>query len=603
MAKKPETKEEIGLSGSRLKKLTVRNFRCIGDVGVSIELDRIVVLVGPNNVGKSTILRAYQYVMNNQSITVDDFPNGKADPQHLPTIELETWLGDEKPGEDWWIKDDKKGHYIRERWVWGVDGVPIRNGWNPTENWSKQVPWGAPNVAKARRPKPIRVEAFASPQEHASQVAKLLVEWIREGATSSASQEVEESESAFGRIKQVYRDVHDKLVQETQQRVAEAEGAITAVISKVFSGYKVHFEVSPNDNLDKVLELLLTNPTIRMGPDGGHLANVQDQGSGAQRTLLWAALKLLAEEGKEAKSAKKTQKAKAMGVESASLAPQEGKRPNVLLIDEPEICLHPAAVREACRTLYNLAESDTNWQVMVTTHSPIFIDISRDHTTVVRVQKDKTGNIYGTTIFRPDKAELTADDQESLKLLNLWDPYVAEFFFGGKTILVEGDTEYSAFKKIMDDNPDKFNDVHIIRARGKAILVPLCKILNHFGQSYAVLHDADTPIVETKNGPQKNSMWTENQKIRDAASRSPTGARIVASIIDFETAVFGKGAKKGKPYSSWKQLNESDEARNLVSELLVGLIDHSRPLPSGFLQWHDLEGDLKSAVDHLGSTV
>jgi putative ATP-dependent endonuclease of OLD family len=340
-----------------------------------------------------------------------------------------------------------------------------------------------------------------------------------------------------------------------------------------------------------------------MGPDGGHLANVQDQGSGAQRTLLWAALKLLAEEGKEAKNAKKTQKAKAVDMEAASPASQETKRPNVLLIDEPEICLHPTAVREACKTLYDLAENDTNWQVMVTTHSPVFIDISRDHTTVVRVQRDETGKISGTTIFRPDKAELTADDQDNLKLLNLWDPYVAEFFFGGKTILVEGDTEYTAFKKIINDSPDKFGDVHIIRARGKAILLPLCKILNHFGQPYSVLHDADTPTVETKNGFQTNAMWTENQKIKDAASKSQAGVRVVASIKDFESAVFGKGAKKDKPYSSWKQLNESDDARKVVSELLEALIDHSRPLPNGFLQWGVLDGDLKSAVDQLGSMI
>jgi len=47
----------------RLHKLRVRNFRCIGPTPVEIELDDIVVLVGPNNVGKSCILRAYEVVM------------------------------------------------------------------------------------------------------------------------------------------------------------------------------------------------------------------------------------------------------------------------------------------------------------------------------------------------------------------------------------------------------------------------------------------------------------------------------------------------------------------------------------------------------------
>lgn len=597
MAKKSEKDDEIGLIGSRLKKLTIQNFRCIGKEGVSIELDRIVVLVGPNNVGKSTILRAYQYVMDHKNIAIDDLPCGKYDQENPPTVELETWLGDEVPGEEWWINDDQ-GNYIRERWVWGEDFKPVRQGWSSNSNsWSQKVPWGAPNIAKAQRPKPHRVEAFASPQVQAEQVAKLLLDWIKEGASTFAEKENEEDVSAFGKIKKIYNEVHEELVKETKERVNQAETAITAMVSSIFEGYEVKFDVSPSDNADKIVDALLTNPAIRMGPSGGHLANVQDQGSGAQRTLLWAALKLLAEEGKESKGSKRSSKsAKTVDSVETEITEPEVKRPNVLLIDEPEICLHPSAVREACKTLYDLAEDETNWQVMVTTHSPVFIDISRDHTTVVRVQRSETGIISGTTIFRPDKAELTKDDQDNLKLLNLWDPYVAEFFFGGKTILVEGDTEYSAFKLLIDEKPDEYKNVHVIRARGKAILVPLIKILNHFGQSYAVLHDADTPTVQTKNGIQTNSMWTENDKIREATLKSKTNVRLVASIKDFETAVFAEESKNNKPYTAWKRLKESSECKKMVSDLLAALIDHSKPLPTGFLSWNDLT-TLKSAVD------
>jgi putative ATP-dependent endonuclease of OLD family len=46
---------------------------------VTIELDEIVVLVGPNNAGKSSILRAYEVVMQSgkaKYLDVDGFPNG-----------------------------------------------------------------------------------------------------------------------------------------------------------------------------------------------------------------------------------------------------------------------------------------------------------------------------------------------------------------------------------------------------------------------------------------------------------------------------------------------------------------------------------------------
>jgi putative ATP-dependent endonuclease of OLD family len=44
----------------RLSKLIIKNFRAIGNKPVKIELDDIVVLVGSNNVGRSTILKAYE---------------------------------------------------------------------------------------------------------------------------------------------------------------------------------------------------------------------------------------------------------------------------------------------------------------------------------------------------------------------------------------------------------------------------------------------------------------------------------------------------------------------------------------------------------------
>jgi putative ATP-dependent endonuclease of OLD family len=77
----------------------------------------------------------------------------------------------------------------------------------------------------------------------------------------------------------------------------------------------------------------------------------------------------------------------------------------LLLIDEPEICLHPNAIRDACTVLYDLPNSG-NWQVMVTTHSPVFVDFSRDNTTIIKVEKNSEGSIQGTTVFRPDTARI-----------------------------------------------------------------------------------------------------------------------------------------------------------------------------------------------------
>jgi putative ATP-dependent endonuclease of the OLD family len=85
-----------GVQRPRLHQLTIRNFRCIGLSPVTIDLDDIVVLVGPNNVGKSSILRAYEVVTQHGSkegeLEIDDFPNSKVDDAHPPQIDKTTFF-------------------------------------------------------------------------------------------------------------------------------------------------------------------------------------------------------------------------------------------------------------------------------------------------------------------------------------------------------------------------------------------------------------------------------------------------------------------------------------------------------------------------------
>ena len=141
----------------RLHKLTVSNFRCIGSQPVEIELDDIVVLVGPNNAGKSSILRAYEVVMehgsNEGKLTLDDFPLGKIDEENQPTIELVTVVFEKTaPGEQWIMIDPaSREMFVREKWTWNQPGSPKKVGWDVgNQGWHPdQGPWGAPNVAQA----------------------------------------------------------------------------------------------------------------------------------------------------------------------------------------------------------------------------------------------------------------------------------------------------------------------------------------------------------------------------------------------------------------------------------------------------------------------
>jgi len=566
---------EIELAQPRLKDLTVQNFRCIGKTPVSIELDDIVVLVGPNNSGKSSILRAYEVVMSHGSasgkLAIEDFPNGKIDPDNLPTIELTTIVGDNSPGDDWVRTNDAGEMEVRERWFWESAGAPTRQGWNvKTSDWDTKVPWGAPNVAKSRRPEPHRVSAFDSPEKQSAEITKILMATLQDRINTLADEGGKDAETPYMKLLESVKTIQKAVVEETKEEIEKVENELRKSLQDIFPDHDVQFDAKPEEDVEKTINLFGNDPELKMGLRDGYMCSIERQGSGARRTLLWTALKIVSERKRKEKDA---------------------ARPHVLLLDEPEICLHPSAIRGACDVLYNLPASG-NWQVMLTTHSPCFIDVSRDNTTIVRVERKDSVDIVGTTIFRPERVKLDDDDRERIKLLNHCDPYLAEFFFGGRTILVEGDTEYTAFQYMRETFKEDFKDIHVVRARGKATIVSLMKILNHFGAPYAALHDTDTKKAMRKGKEIVNPAWSLNTKILAEAKKSEHSVRLVASIPNFEGAYYDEELKGDKPYTALAKLRDKGEFRDCIEKLLRSLIDPSKALPDKAIAWgreEDLE--------------
>jgi putative ATP-dependent endonuclease of OLD family len=187
-------------------------------------------------------------------------------------------------------------------------------------------------------------------------------------------------------------------------------------------------------------------------------------------------------------------------------------------------------------------------------------------------------------------------DRECLKLLNICDPYVAEFFFGGRTIIVEGDTEYTAFKHVIAANPEKYEGVHVVRARGKATIVSLCKILNQFGAPYAVLHDSDRPTYQKDGKEHANPAWTHNESIRAEMSKASAPTRCVASVPNFEGAYLGDEVKADKPYNVLSSLKADSSILVTVSDLLDAMLDFTKPVPPSAFEWGNIDF-LKNVVD------
>ena len=456
---------------------------------------------------------------------------------------------------------------IREKWVWNSPNVePKRRGFDvQAGDWSEEVPWGAANVANAYRPKPHRIDAFASPEAQAAKITALLKDIIYEKLKSIKSPENETDKTDYEILIENIAKFQNTVSTSIQGEIKEIEDSITEYLDAVFHNYTIKLDAKPEFNIDKAYAPFKDNtPDLYMGPADGYMSKVSAQGSGARRTLLWTALKYIAEKEKA-----------------------QSERPHVLLLDEPEICLHPSAIRDARKVLYDLPLIK-NWQVMVTTHSPVFIDLSYDNTTIIRVDRNSDDEVQSTTLYRPQAAQLSGDDKENLKLLNVCDPYLHEFFFGGRIIVVEGDTEYTAFSFLKMLYPAEYDDIHVIRARGKNIIPSIVKILNQFASSYAILHDTDTQKIANGNA---NPAWKANSNIMDEVNNAANPAQIntIACKTNFENALFGEGVSKDKPYNAITKMKGDTVLLGNVKLLLDSLLNIKKSPPKNCIRWKVLD--------------
>ncbi|MGB8816104.1 MAG: AAA family ATPase [Minisyncoccia bacterium] len=527
----------------KIVKLIVKNYRGIGAVGLEIDIDDVVILVGPNNSGKSTILKAFQLVTSSSDtkIKIDDFYN-KID-SNKP--EIEVWSKVIIPNSvnianDKWV--DSFG-IVKEKWIWEKpDESAIRYGFRVDLDGGRwavasdepKAPFSNDGAATAYRPSPTYISPFEQPEKQVEEIKKIISSDIYD-----LIKKTKKGDDKYIKLLEDIGKIQDEIKNEAAAKENELAIGIGSILNELFSGTTISLHVP--QNTPDILSAYANTKDIDFKINNLSLEN---QGSGMQRMLLWSVLKMLASRKKIETKIKKTV-SKKITPEVAINNDAQPERTKVLLMDEPEICLHPESIRQAKEILYSLS-SGNEWQIMITTHSPVFIDLSKNNTNIIRVQKEDSA----VCLFKTNDSNLSANEKEQLKMLNIFDPYFAEFFFSKNTIVVEGDTEYTAFKKIIDSNKEKYRDIHIIRARGKYTILPIIKILKKWGKDFSVIHDSDE---ETNK-----QSWPANQQILDLVTESSAQKiKLLASKYNFEFAFFGEQGVvlKDKPYNAYIQID------------------------------------------------
>jgi predicted ATP-dependent endonuclease of OLD family len=110
----------------KLASLLIKNFKRIGEAGCEIRIDKIVVLVGQNNVGKSTVLDAYEAFAAASAPLSESFFHKEdvTKPIEITGIFREVTPEDEsKIGKSWAYDDAEYGRCVKVRFVWTKPGV------------------------------------------------------------------------------------------------------------------------------------------------------------------------------------------------------------------------------------------------------------------------------------------------------------------------------------------------------------------------------------------------------------------------------------------------------------------------------------------------
>lgn len=548
----------------RLLELKVKNFRGIGqgytEEGIQIKFGRnnIILIIGKNNTGKSSILEAYDYFYRGQPAFEDDFYKKSGF-----NIEIEATSSkediDQSFMEELQLSLDELDEEIRVKRIWSSSGenpsLSVWDGqWKVIEDNSKIKKWN--NKLKEDLPEPIWIRGHLSSEQALIEIQNLVKHAILESLRS---------DNTYQKAVDAVRDLQ-KLVRDSDYSKA-FQKKINSGIGNIFP--EVSFKIdSQSDKLD-IIKLIEkgTRVQTQSGKNSPDI-NLDWQGHGVRRQFILSLYK-------ECHTALRAAKSKKKSAKELSLTEADQHKSKILLVEEPELFLHPYAVRLVQKVLYEIAENESQFQVLCATHSPAMINLEYQHSSLVRLSKDSSNCVTAYQV----ESDRFNNEREQLRVLKEFNPYYCEAFFADKVLLVEGQTEAFAAKVLLDAICESYQleeELFIVDCGGKTTIPLFQKILENFRIPYYVIHDLDQPVA--KNGNVHPS-WKPNFDIQEnLESAQANGLQARAFIFNpcFEECHGYKTNGKDKPLDAYKRvikwaqdLNKAKESKDIVKFMLA----------------------------------
>lgn len=514
----------------KLQSFGVRNFRGIGPADgqvfpasdpaitpIDMSADRIFV-VGPNNVGKSSLLWAYDYFVSAKRIaTPEDFFGKDPANQIIIQAELRATAAE--------LEDDQTKKWFSNnvaivRKVWSKVGEEAtKYTYDPHAHaWVEGGFGGLDTILQNRSPEPIWIHGFTTPEEIVTQLQALIREAVLDNL--AGTDEFKSAQDALDALKKIIED--DKYVSELSNKISASIKDFYPDANLTISNPSSEKGLGSLFDKQAVISVSAQNsPSL---PFGRH-------GHGLQRQLVISALQGAAAEIALLRLTKAQRKK--VGADEA--------RPRILLIEEPELFLSPPAVRVMKRLLKKLSLLE-GFQIMAATHSPVMVDLAAEKQTIVRMQRGDGKALYhqiGTEF-------LDLDQRKTMRARTLFNSYFSECIFCEAAFVVEGEGELAAIPTLAERfHEEKSCPIllswHTVRLAGKSDIQIVLRILHHLRVPYVAIHDLDDPGKETA--------WSDNFAIGtevEKAAKDGLSASRVVFVRDFESAHGYECARKDK---------------------------------------------------------
>lgn len=397
----------------KISTVEIKNYKSI--VSAELKLSSFTPLVGYNNAGKSNCLSAIQWILKKSSLSDKDFFDSSQPVEVIATVNgvnqalLDLMPPRQKSSIESYVQNETlKIKRVQETPNVKVAEIRIAVWDNSSNDWAVN-PTGLDSALSVLLPEPIRIGAMENAAEDASKaktsttIGKLLGEFLSPVKTAHEAD-----------LNQHLNEVDRRISSDGDMRFSELsiiDQNVNAKVNDLFPGMsvKLHFDTPKIDDLIKA-------GTLKVFEGAGNGRDFSSYGHGAQRSIQMALVQYLAE-------------IKRSNSNSASTT--------LLLIDEPELYLHPFAIEQVREAL--VALSLNGYQVVISTHSAQMITPElAEHTLLIR-KSDVLGSHSRLRLADAIQTVVPNSTHQMEQLFNL--AHSSQLLFAENVVLTEGKTE------------------------------------------------------------------------------------------------------------------------------------------------------------------